>query len=45
MQISLVDEKNNLLYFMASPENATQAYLYRCRLDGKGKAERVTPAE
>ncbi len=43
MQISLIDEKNNLLYFMASPENATQSYLYRCALDGKGKAERVTP--
>ena len=44
MEISLVDEKNNLLYFMASPDNATQAYLYRCPLDGKGKAERITPA-
>jgi dipeptidyl-peptidase 4 len=43
MQISLIDEKNNLLYFMASPSNATQAYLYRCPLDGKGNAERVTP--
>jgi len=44
IQISLVDEKNGLLYFMASPENATQAYLYRCPLNGKGPAERVTPA-
>jgi dipeptidyl-peptidase-4 len=45
MEISLVDEKNNLFYFMASPDNATQAYLYRCSLDGKGKAERITPAD
>ena len=44
MSISLIDEKNNLLYFMASPYNATQAYLYRCPLDGKGMAVRVTPA-
>ncbi len=44
MGISLIDEKENLLYFLASPDNATQQYLYRCRLDGKGKAERVTPA-
>src|SRR5450432_4259 len=44
IQISLIDEKNNLLYFMASPGNATQAYLYRCPLDGKGSAERLTPA-
>ena len=42
--ISLIDEKNNYLYFMASPENATQKYLYRTRLDGKGKPERVSPA-
>ena len=26
------------------PDNATQQYLWRTRLDGKGKAERVTPA-
>ena len=44
IQISLIDEKNNLLYFMASPENATQSYLYRCALDGNGIAERLTPA-
>ncbi|HEY4154618.1 MAG TPA: S9 family peptidase, partial [Puia sp.] len=44
MGISLIDEKENLLYFLASPDNATQQYLYRCRLDGKGRAERVTPA-
>ena len=29
---------------MASPANATQLYLYRTRLDGKGTAERITPA-
>lgn len=44
MQISLIDEKNNLLYFMASPDNATQAYLYQCPLDGTGEAVRITPA-
>ncbi|HJZ66753.1 MAG TPA: DPP IV N-terminal domain-containing protein, partial [Blastocatellia bacterium] len=38
------DEKNGWLYFYASPENATQRYLYRSRLDGSGKQERVTPA-
>ncbi len=45
MDIVLIDEKENLLYFMASPENATQKYLYRCSLDGQGKAEMVTPAD
>jgi dipeptidyl-peptidase-4 len=43
MEISLIDEKNNLVYFMASPDNATQSYLYRCNLDGSGIAQRVTP--
>ncbi len=33
------------LYFSASPENATQKYLYRVRLNGSGKVERVTPAD
>lgn len=40
-----VDEKNNLVYFLASPENATQKYLYRARLDGKQDAVRITPAD
>lgn len=44
MDIRLIDEKSNLLYFLASPTNATQKYLYKTRLDGKGNAERVTPA-
>lgn len=40
-----IDEKNNAYYFMASPDNATQSYLYRTALDGTGTAERVTPEE
>jgi dipeptidyl-peptidase 4 len=39
-----VDEKGGWLYFIASPENATQRYLYRVRIDGSGNAEKVTPA-
>ena len=38
-----VDEAGGWLYYIASPENATQRYLYRTRLDGSGRAERVTP--
>lgn len=45
ISVVLVDEKNNRLYFMASPDNATQSYLYRAPLDGSKKAERVTPAD
>ncbi|CAG5011862.1 Dipeptidyl aminopeptidase 4 [Dyadobacter sp. CECT 9275] len=40
-----IDEKNNTYYFMASPDNATQSYLYKVSLDGKGKAVRVSPAD
>lgn len=43
MKISAIDEKNNYVYFEASPQNATQQYLYRTKLDGKGKAERISP--
>ncbi|MGI8950909.1 MAG: S9 family peptidase [Chitinophagaceae bacterium] len=44
MQISAIDEKNNYVYFEASPQNATQQYLYRTKLDGKGTLERVSPS-
>ena len=44
MEISGVDEKAGYVYFEASPDNATQLYLYRARLDGSGKAERLTSA-
>lgn len=44
MDINLIDEKNNTIYFMASPTNATQLYLYKTKLDGKGKLEMVTPS-
>ena len=44
ISVSLIDEKGNYVYFIASPDNATQKYLYRTRLDGKGKPERLSPA-
>ena len=37
------DSARGWIYFTASPENATQLYLYRARLDGSGAALRVTP--
>ena len=40
-----VDEAGGWLYFLASPQNATQRYLYRARLDGTGSPERVTPKD
>ncbi len=44
IESSLVDEKNNLLYYMASPLNATQKYLFKTKLSGGGKSEMVTPS-
>ncbi len=44
MKINAIDEKNNYIYFQASPQNATQSYLYRTKLDGKGMAERLSPS-
>ena len=43
--VDKADEQSGWLYFTASPENPTQRYLFRTRLDGTGKAERISPAE
>jgi dipeptidyl-peptidase-4 len=45
IRVAEVDEKGGWLYILASPENATQRYLYRARLDGSGRPERITPAD
>ena len=45
ISLGRADDKGGWLYFSASPENATQRYLYRTRLDGSGSAERVTPSD
>jgi dipeptidyl-peptidase-4 len=42
--VDSVDEAGGWLYYRASPDNATQRYLYRAALDGSGKQERVSPA-
>ena len=39
-----VDGSHGWVYFLASPDNAAQRYLYRARLDGTGMPDRVTPA-
>lgn len=45
MSIRSIDETGGWLYYIASPDNAAQRYLYRSRLDGTGSDERVTPPE
>ena len=43
LDLLTVNEQEGYVYFMASPDNATQKYLYRTKLDGSGKAERISP--
>lgn len=44
-RISHIDPANGHVYYIASPENFTQRYLYRSSLSKIGKAERITPME
>ena len=43
IDVAHVDAKGGWLYYLASPENATQRYLYRVKLAG-GAPERLSPA-
>jgi dipeptidyl-peptidase-4 len=45
IDLCAINEKSGYIYFLASPNNATQKYLYRTTLDGKGKEERLTPLQ
>ena len=44
VSVAGVDKREEWLYYIASPGNATERYLYRTRLDGTGRPERVSPA-
>jgi dipeptidyl-peptidase-4 len=43
LEVEGIDPKGGWLYYVASPENPVQRYLFRSRLDGKGKPERLSP--
>ena len=43
LEVKGIDPKGGWLYYIASPENPVQRYLFRTRLDGKGKPERLSP--
>ena len=43
VSINCIDSKGGYVYYIASPDNYTQRYLYRSSIDGKGEAERVMP--
>ena len=43
--IKAVDEAGGWLYFIASPDNVSQRYLYRSKLDASITNQRITPEE
>lgn len=43
VNINCIDPKGGYVYYIASPDNFTQRYLYRSPINGKGEAERITP--
>lgn len=45
ISIQNIDVKNGYVYFIASPDNASQRYLYRAPLNGKKESERLTPTD
>ncbi len=44
VRINCIDPVSGYVYYIASPENFTQRYLYRSKLDGSSLPERVSPA-
>ena len=44
VSIDAVDERGGWLYYISSPDNATQRYLWRTRLTGGGTPQRLSPA-
>lgn len=45
VNVLAIDDKGGYFYYIASPENPLQRYLYRSRLYGDGRPERLSPAE
>ncbi len=43
MDLSAINEGEGYAYYYASPDNATQRYLFRSKLDGSGSPEKLSP--
>ena len=45
VRINCIDPKGGYVYYIASPENYTQRYLYRSKIDGSTAPERISSQE
>lgn len=45
VELNCIDPQSGYVYYIASPHNFTRRYLYRSRLNGKGKPERISPPD
>jgi dipeptidyl-peptidase-4 len=45
LSVVAVDERGGWLYFLASPDNPARRNLWRVRLDGRGRPERLGPTD
>jgi len=45
VNINCIDEKGGYVYYIASPDNFTQRYLFRSPLNGSGIPERISPTD
>jgi dipeptidyl-peptidase-4 len=43
IDLKYIHNRDGFLYYIASPDNATQKYLYKTKLNGKGKNELLSP--
>ena len=43
IDLKYINHKEGYVYYLASPANATQKYLYRTKINGKGKSELLSP--
>ena len=45
ISVERIDTEGGYVYYIASPDSPVDRYLYRSRLDGKGRPERLTPED
>jgi len=45
VQLDCINPRSGYVYYIACPDNYTQRYLYRSKLNGKGEAVRISPMD